>query len=95
MLLNLRAKNCITGSISSRSLGIVSPGRRYRLVSTASKTCLSFSSDEGVTTESLEPPQTSNGVLHLLTRAAGASPGSPPPILMTPPSSPSEGDFAA
>ncbi len=95
MLLSLRAKNCITGSISSRSRGMVSPGRRYRLVSTASKTCLSFSSDEGVTTESLEPPQTSTGVLHLLINAAGTSPGNPPPILMTPPSSSSNGDFAA
>lgn len=75
------------GIISSRFEGIVSPGRRYLLISTNSKLRLSLSTAE----ESIEvlslPPQTNIGVLHLLFEDAVASLGSGAPILTTPPSS--------
>ena len=50
-LLGLREKNCMMGIISSRLLGMLSPGLRYRFISTYSKTCLSLSSAEEVTVD--------------------------------------------
>jgi len=46
-----------------------------------------LSSDDDVTLDSLEPAHMRTGVLHIETRAAGASLGSGAPMLMTPPSS--------
>jgi hypothetical protein len=87
VLLNLREKNCIMGSISSLLLGIESPGLRYRLNSTNSKTRFSLSSAAEVTVEASEPAHTSTGVLHLGPSEAGASAGSGAPMLIMPPSS--------
>ena len=75
------------GIISSRLLGILSPGLRYLLTSTDSKTCLSLSSELDVTDDWSEPAHTRMGVLRFGSRDAGASPGSPAPMLITPPNS--------
>lgn len=75
------------GIISSRLLGMLSPDLRYRLISVNSNRRLSLSSAVSVMTERSEPAHTSTGVLHLDTKPAGASLGSAPPTLMTPPSS--------
>lgn len=88
MLLNLRAKNCMIGIISSRLLGIPSPDLRYLFTSTFSNSRLSLSSEVDVTAERSEPPHTRTGVLFFDTRPAGASLGKGPPMVMMPPSSP-------
>jgi hypothetical protein len=75
------------GIISSRLLGMLSPDLRYRLTSRNSNRRLSLSSAVAVTAERSEPAHTSTGVLHLETRAAGASLGTGAPMLITPPSS--------
>lgn len=87
VLRSRREKNCIIGIISSRLAGMLSPGRRYRLISTEAKTCLSLSSEEDVTADWSEPAQTRTGVLLGGFRDAGAEVGRPAPMLMMPPSS--------
>lgn len=75
------------GIISSRLLGMLSPGLRYRLISTYSNTRLSLSSVPDVTADWSEPAHTRTGVLHLVVGEPSASLGRPAPMLMTPPSS--------
>lgn len=82
------------GIISSRLLGMLSPGFRYRLTSTNSKILASFSSDVEVTEDRTPPAQTRMGDLLFATSAVGASLGNGAPMLMTPLSSADAGSVA-
>jgi hypothetical protein len=63
VLLSLRAKNCIMGSISSLLLGMPSPFFFQSLISTNSKASFSFETALSVTADALAALQIKTGVL--------------------------------